>query len=87
MLTFSWAKVSTPSKLILAGQGLALMYAVYKKSHVTSVVTGVTIVGTLLAEWQSQKVVAVSGPAKLATVTDMADFRKLADESPEPSVA
>lgn len=88
MLTFSWAKVGTPTKVILAGQGLALMYAMYKKSHVTSVVTGMTILGTVLAEWQSQKATAVAGPPKLATVSDMADFRKLADDSaPEPSVA
>lgn len=80
-MTFSWVKVSTPTKIVLSAQGLALMYAIYKKSHVTSVVAGMSMLGTGLAEWQNQKALAAiaggtSGPVIVANPSDIAQLAK-----------
>jgi hypothetical protein len=80
----TWSKMSTPTKIILTGQGLALLYAVYKKAHVTSVVTALTIAGTVLAEAQAQKTGAalpanVPAPAPTpAVVSNLSELRRLA---------
>jgi hypothetical protein len=70
-----WTNVGTPTKIVLSGQMLALMYAIHKKGHITSVVTGLTIIGTVLAEWQAQK--AYTDKLAAANVTEISNFSQL----------
>ncbi len=54
MLAF-WKNLPMPVRLVLVAQVLGLGYAVKRKAKVTSMVTGLTIAGIVLGEWQTQK--------------------------------
>jgi len=73
-----WSKLSTSTKIVLAAQGLALLYAIHKRSHVTSVVAGMTLAGVILGELQAQrvaKVQAASGAGNTTTISSLADLK------------
>jgi hypothetical protein len=72
----AWTKMSTATKILLVAQGLSLAYAIHKKAHVTSVVTGMTIVGVLLGEWQSQRTTGEVNP-RASTISSLGQLGSL----------
>lgn len=80
-----WGKINLPMRVILVSQGVALAYSIHKRAHVTSVVTGMTLVGLLLGEYQGIKAAtakastAIEGgpPGTISSISSLGDLRKL----------
>jgi hypothetical protein len=71
-----WSRMSRPTKVILVGQGIGLVYAVHKRQGVATVITGLTIGAMLLGEYEGMK-----AATKLPAATD---FTKLASSPNAP---
>lgn len=67
------SKLSTPTKLVLAGQVLALGYSLRKKKYVGSIVAAMTIGGVIVGELQALRL----GAAKrgMTTISEFGQLR------------